>query len=123
MASREKILIVEDEKLIRMSLRESLSSEGYVVSEAETGEAGLHRIREDAPDLVLLDYRLPDMTGIDVLRKAREIAPESGVILVTAHSTIGSAVEAIKLGAYDYLNKPVNLDDLLATIGLSFSPN
>jgi DNA-binding NtrC family response regulator len=114
--SAEKILVVEDEKLIRMALREMLTQEGYRVTEAETGREALERLRQDEPDLVLLDYRLPDITGLDVLRSARTTSPEAGVILVTAHSSIDNAVEAIKLGAYDYLNKPVNRDDLLATI-------
>ncbi len=116
MTGAEKILIVEDEKLLRMSLRAMLSKAGYEVTEAETGSGAMTRVQLDEPDLVLLDYRLPDTTGIEVLRGVREAAPEVGVILVTAYSSINTAVEAIKLGAYDYLNKPISQDDLLATI-------
>ena len=116
MGAGEKVLIVEDERLLRMTLRERLQREGYQVQEADTGAVALQTIREDEPDLILLDYRLPDMTGIDVLRQIRELRLDTTTILITAYSSIGNAVEAMKLGAHDYLNKPVDHDDLLATI-------
>jgi DNA-binding NtrC family response regulator len=116
MGTADTILLVEDEKLIRLSLRQILERQGYLVLEAETGAEGIEIVRESAPDLVLLDYRLPDINGIEVLRQIRELAPEIGVVFLTAYSGIDSVVEAIKLGAYDYLNKPVNQDDLLASI-------
>jgi len=114
---REKILILEDEKLLRMTLRKRLEDEGYRVFEAETGTAAIDLIRDDEPDLLLLDYKLPDMTGVDVLRQVREMHLDTSAILLTAFSSINSAVEAMKLGAHDYLNKPVDFDELLATIG------
>ncbi len=113
----EKILILEDEKLLRMTLRKRLEDEGYRVLEAERGGAALEMIREDEPDLLLLDYKLPDTTGLDVLRQVREMHLDTTAILLTAFSSINSAVEAMKLGAHDYLNKPVDFDELLATIG------
>jgi len=113
----ERILILEDEKLLRMTLRKRLEDEGYRVVEAETGHAALDLIRDDEPDLLLLDYKLPDMTGIDVLRQVREMHLDTSAVLLTAFSSINSAVEAMKLGAHDYLNKPVDFDELLATIG------
>jgi len=116
MGVAEQIMIVEDEKLIRMTLRELLEEEGYRVIEAEDGASGLRRLRQEEVDLVLLDYRLPDVDGIEVLRQMRMLSPETAVILVTAHSNVGSVVEAIKLGAYDYLDKPINQDHLLSTI-------
>ena len=116
MSGGERVLIVEDEKLLVMTLRERLRREGYRVQDANTGQAALDLIREDEPDLILLDYRLPDMTGIDVLRQIRELELDTTTILLTAYSSIGSAVEAMKLGAHDYLNKPVDYDDLMATI-------
>jgi DNA-binding NtrC family response regulator len=116
MSTAERILIVEDEKLIRMTLRELLEAEGFRVAEAATGTAGLEYLRTEEVDLVLLDYKLPDIDGIEVLRQIRPLSPETAIVLVTAHSSIGSAVEAIKLGAYDYLDKPINQDHLLATI-------
>ncbi|HEX4826147.1 MAG TPA: sigma-54 dependent transcriptional regulator [Candidatus Polarisedimenticolaceae bacterium] len=115
---REKILILEDEKLLRMTLRKRLEDAGYQVFEAETGRAALELIGDDEgqADLLLLDFRLPDMTGIDVLRRVRELHLDTSAILLTAFSSIGSAVEAMKLGAHDYLNKPVDYEELLATI-------
>ena len=113
---RERILILEDEKLLRMTMRKRLEDEGYRVFEAPTGQVALDLIREDEPDLLLLDYKLPDMTGIDVLRQVREMHLDTSAILLTAFSSIGTAVEAMKLGAHDYLDKPVDYDELLATI-------
>jgi DNA-binding NtrC family response regulator len=113
---RERILILEDEKLLRMTMRKRLEDEGYRVFEAATGQIALDLIREDEPDLLLLDYKLPDMTGIDVLRQVREMHLDTSAILLTAFSSIGTAVEAMKLGAHDYLDKPVDYDELLATI-------
>ena len=114
--SDEKVLIVEDERLLRMTLRERLEREGYGVTEAGTGAAALEMLHDNDPDLILLDYKLPDMTGIDVLRQIRDLQMDTAVILLTAFSSIDSAVEAIKLGAHDYLNKPVSFDDLRAVI-------
>jgi two-component system response regulator AtoC len=113
---RERILILEDEKLLRMTMRKRLEDEGYRVFEAPNGQTALDLIRDDEPDLLLLDYKLPDMTGIDVLRQVREMHLDTSAILLTAYSSIGTAVEAMKLGAHDYLDKPVDYDELLATI-------
>jgi DNA-binding NtrC family response regulator len=115
--SGEKILIIEDEKLIRMTLRERLSREGYQIAEAGTGEEGLRTLDEEEADLVLLDYKLPDTDGVEVLRRIREMGRDTAVILMTAFSTVTSAVEAIKLGAYDYLDKPVDHEALLTVMG------
>jgi DNA-binding NtrC family response regulator len=115
--ANEALLIVEDEKLVRWSLKERLKKEGYEVFEAETGGAGVDILKQETVDLILLDYRLPDMTGMDVLKQVVSQWPETQVILMTAYSSVDSAVEAIKIGAYDYINKPFNHDELVVTIG------
>ena len=109
------ILVVDDEALIRWSLTERLQSEGYEVLEADTGRAAMEKLAEGV-DLVLLDYRLPDTNGVAVLRKIKEFDQDILVILLTAYASVETAVEAMKLGAYHFANKPFNLDEVAATV-------
>jgi two-component system, NtrC family, response regulator AtoC len=109
------ILVVDDEALIRWSLTERLKSEGYDLLEADTGQAALEKLPEGV-DLVLLDYRLPDTDGVTILRKIKEFDQDILVILLTAYATVETAVEAMKLGAYHFANKPFNLDEVAATV-------
>jgi two-component system, NtrC family, response regulator AtoC len=113
--AKATILVVDDESLIRWSLSERLKSEGYDVLEADTGRAALEQLPEGV-DLVLLDYRLPDTDGVSVLRKIKEFDQDILVILLTAYATVETAVDAMKLGAYHFANKPFNLDDVAATV-------
>ena len=110
------ILVVDDEALIRWSLTERLKSEGYQVLEAETGARALEQVREGV-DLVLLDYKLPDTDGVSVLRKIKEYDQDILVVLLTAFATVETAVEAMRIGAYHFANKPFNLDDVVGTVG------
>ncbi len=109
------ILVVDDEALIRWSLAERLKSEGYEVLEADCGRAALEKLPEGV-DLMLLDYRLPDTDGVSILRKVKEFDQDILVILLTAYASVETAVEAMKLGAYHFANKPFNLDDVVATV-------
>jgi DNA-binding NtrC family response regulator len=114
--SRSRILVVDDEKLIRWTLRERLEGAGYAVSEAGTGTEALLKFDEGA-DLVLLDFKLPDIDGLEVLRRMRDRHPDTLVILITALASVENAVEAMKRGAWHYLNKPIDVDELLLHVG------
>lgn len=107
------VLIIDDEKTLNHFVQADLSDAGYETLGAFTGRDGLALMRSHAVDLVLLDQRLPDMHGLDVLKVIREEDPDVPVIIVTAHGAVDCAVEAMKLGACDYLGKPYNLDNLL----------
>jgi DNA-binding NtrC family response regulator len=109
------VLVVDDEALIRWSLTERLKAEGYHVLEADTGRAAMERLAEGV-DLVLLDYRLPDTDGVSILRKIKEMDQDILVILLTAYASVETAVEAMKLGAYHFANKPFNLDEVAALV-------
>ena len=110
------ILVIDDEKLIRWSLRRDLEKSGYSVCEAESAEEGLRAVREHKPDLVLLDYRLPGRSGLDVLPEIKGCDPEIQVILMSAHGGVETAVEAMKSGAFHYVHKPFNKEELHLTI-------
>jgi two-component system, NtrC family, response regulator AtoC len=113
----QRILVIDDEKLIRWTLEQHLAREGYDVVTADSAEKGLAIINDEAPDLILLDNRLPEMTGLELLQKLD--VPERGlmVIMITAYGLVETAVKAMKLGAYDYISKPFNLEEITFVIG------
>jgi two-component system, NtrC family, response regulator AtoC len=112
--AKATLLIVDDEDLVRWSLRERFTREGYAVVEAGTAAGGVEQAA--GADLVLLDYKLPDGDGLTVLRRIKELAPDTLVILMTAFSTVENAVDAMRHGAYDYLNKPFDLDEVVLSV-------
>jgi nitrogen regulation protein NR(I) len=110
------ILIVDDQKVVCYSLQRFLQSEGYDVVTAAGGEEAVTIINETNPDLVIMDVRMPDMDGIEVLEKIKASHPKTQVIMMTAFSTTDKAIHAMKLGAYDYLTKPFDNDELLIRV-------
>ena len=114
------ILVVDDEPDIRILVQEILQDEDYQVATAENGIAARAALRERRPDLVLLDLKLPDMDGMNVLKEIRREKPELHVIIMTGYASVASAVEVMKLGAFDYLPKPFEPDDLKKAVGRAF---
>jgi len=110
------ILVIDDEEGIRESLKGILEDEGYEVTVSESAEEGLKFFERQYPDLVLLDIWLPGMDGIEALRIMRDKRPEIPVIMISGHGTIELAVKASKLGAYDFLEKPLSLERVLITV-------
>jgi two-component system nitrogen regulation response regulator NtrX len=112
----KSILIIDDEQSIRESLKGILQDEGFRTLFAESGEEGLALLKEESPDLVLLDIWLPGIDGLETLQKIRQDFPELLVIMMSGHGTIETAVKATKLGAYDFIEKPLSLEKVLLCI-------
>jgi len=113
---KKKILIIDDERLIRWSLAQKMMGWGYQVVEAESGAAGLRSLTEESPDLLLLDMKLPDAKGTDVLEDLRKNWPELPVIMITAFGVIEDVVTAMRRGAYDFITKPIDDAKLRSTV-------
>lgn len=114
--SRGRILIVDDEKGTREALAEILGEDGYAVSVAADGVEGFEKVQTEAPEVVISDFKMPRLDGLNLLRKALEVDPDLRFVLMTAFGTIKTAVEAMKLGAEDYLVKPINLEEVQIVI-------
>lgn len=117
MASKAtKLLVVDDERMIRDTLKEILEFEGYAVTTAGDGAEGLAAIKKDEFQVVLCDIKMPKMDGLELLQEAQRLKPDLPFIMVSAHGTIDTAVEATKLGAFDFIQKPPDLNRLLVSI-------
>jgi DNA-binding response OmpR family regulator len=110
------ILVMEDESSVAQGLQWVLTEEGYNVDVAMTGGSALNTLENDGIDLLLADLRLPDIDGMEVIRQVKEKKPETEVIVITGYSTVSSAVEAMKLGVYDYLAKPFTEEQVRITV-------
>lgn len=115
--SSPRILVVEDRESLRLMLERALIGEGYQVVTAASAETALPRLEADEFHLVLTDLKLPGLSGIEVLKASRERQPRAPVVVLTAYGTVDTAVEAMKLGAVDFLEKPVEIDDLFQLVG------
>jgi two-component system, NtrC family, response regulator AtoC len=113
---RQSVLIVDDEELIRRSVRMALEGAGCSVTVAGSGAEALRQMQHDVPDCVLIDLRLGDMDGLDVLREVRARVAGLKAIVITAHGDVDSAVQALRLGAYDFIKKPFDLDEVIASV-------
>ena len=113
---KQKVLIVDDEVSILQSMSGILEDEGYGVILAESGEEALEKIRKDMPDLILLDIWMPGVNGMDVLDEIKKLYPLVPVIIISGHGTIETAVKATRMGAFDFIEKPLSIERILVSI-------
>jgi len=113
---RRTILIVDDDEIIRETIQDLLESKGYVVVTADTAKEGMEKLKAENFNLALLDIKLPDMDGTELLKKMHTIAPRAMKIMITAHGTLKNAMDSLNFGADAYLLKPINEKELLKTI-------
>ncbi|HTS37198.1 MAG TPA: sigma-54 dependent transcriptional regulator [Candidatus Solibacter sp.] len=119
----ERILVVDDERLVRWSLRQKCEEWGYNVLEAQSGEPGLRLAQQESLDLILLDVRMPDMNGLQVLEQIKKSADSPAVIMITADPQLDDVKTALKLGAYDFIGKPLDFEELRVTIQNALEAN
>ncbi|NJD90076.1 MAG: sigma-54-dependent Fis family transcriptional regulator, partial [Geobacter sp.] len=112
----QTVLVVDDEAGIRSALQGILEDEGYVVSLAVDGLDAIESLQRDLPDLVMLDIWMPRMDGMDTLARIKELYPELAVVMISGHGTIETAVKSTKLGAFDFIEKPLSLEKVLVTV-------
>jgi DNA-binding NtrC family response regulator len=111
-----RILVVDDESTVCEACHEALATEGYMVDTVLSGEEALKTFQDNTYDIILLDLKMPGMSGLDVLEKVKDVAPKADVVMMTGYATVESAVEAMKLGAIDYIKKPFTNRELLDKI-------
>jgi len=118
-----KILVIDDDNMARRAISENLKASGFITVEASNGREAINVLQKEKPDSVLLDLQMPDMDGIETMQKIKEIDANVPVIIVTGHGNIPTAVESIKLGAYDFLVKPPDFDKLILTLKRAVEKN
>ena len=117
----KKILVIDDELHIVECIKVRLRASGYIVSTASDGVSGINQFKENLPDVVILDIMMPGLSGLDTLKELKQINSDVPVIMLTAYGTPQSAIEALRLGAYDHLGKPFNTETLLEMIKRALS--
>ena len=110
--NNKNILVIDDEEMIRELLKDTFEKEKYTVETAENGDEAFKMISSNDFDLVITDIRLPDISGMEILEKIKSKYPEIGVIMITAYGSIKSAVKSMKDGAFDYIAKPFEIDEI-----------
>ena len=113
---RVRILVVDDEEMIREMLFDVLSQAGYTAKTAKDGNDAIAQIENEPFEIVITDLKMPGMSGLELLQRVQKINPDICVLIITAHSTVESAVSAMKLGAYDYICKPFELEEMKVII-------
>jgi DNA-binding response OmpR family regulator len=116
MLEEARILVVDDELSIRLVLTEQLGQEGYQVATAASGEKALTMLQDSTFDVMLLDLKMSGIDGLQVMEEARNLAPDTAVIMLTAHATLDSAIEAMRNGGHDYLLKPASTEEILVSV-------
>ena len=112
-----KILIVDDQSSVRELLRAVLTEDGHAVETTDSGEGAVELLKTSYPDLVITDIRMPGMDGIETLQRIKSASPSTGVIMMTAYASVETAVSAMKLGAFDYITKPIDIDEVRRVVG------
>lgn len=120
MASKPKILIVDDEERFRNTMRKLLSIEDYEASVAGSGSEALDELHKNTYDIIILDVRMPEVSGVQVLSEIKKLDPTIEVIIMTGYASVDTAKEIMKLGAYDYLLKPYAISELLEKIDAAY---
>ena len=113
---RPEILLVEDDEIMRVTVSDHLRKKGWTVTVAEDGMLGMEQLKKKDFDIVICDIRLPKKNGMELLREAKKTSSQAEFIMMTAHGTIGDAVEAMRLGARDYITKPFHMDELVIRV-------
>ncbi|MEJ2545892.1 MAG: response regulator, partial [Calditrichaceae bacterium] len=113
---KANILIVEDEQAIRDALNMVLEEEGYQTQTASNGKEAMELVNKSDFDILITDLKMPEMDGMTLTRQVQQICPQTSVIIITAHGSLESAIEALRIGAYDYILKPFDFDDVLYKI-------
>ncbi len=106
------ILIIDDEKAQREVLTGYLKKKGFQIHSAENGEEGIKLVKDNSIDIIFSDFKMPGISGLEVLEQVRKLNPEISFVIITAYGTVENAVKTMRLGAYDYITKPVDLDEL-----------
>lgn len=119
----DTILIIDDDEHLRKGFERMLTEEGYSVKSASSGEAGIEIVHANVPDLVILDVRLPGINGLQAFKIIHEMEPKLPVIIMTGYGTTETAIEATKMGAFDYILKPFDIPDMLSQVKQALEAN